>query len=92
VKRLIVLPGETWRMEEGVVYIDGQQLVEPYLEEQRRGTDTEPPRRVEPDHFIFMGDNRTHSCDSRAWGGAPRENLIGKVFAVYWPPQRITFR
>jgi signal peptidase I len=92
VKRLIALPGETWRMENGVVYIDGKRLIEPYLEQGRRGTDTQPPRRVPADHYVFMGDNRTHSCDSRQWGAVPRRNLIGKVFSVYWPPQRISIR
>ncbi|HVM18082.1 MAG TPA: signal peptidase I [Gaiellaceae bacterium] len=92
VKRLVALPGETWRIENGVVYIDGQQLVEPYIEAERRGDDTEGPHLVPEGHYVFMGDNRTHSCDSRAWGAVPQENLIGKVFAVYWPPTRITFR
>jgi signal peptidase I len=40
----------------------------------------------------MMGDNRSQSCDSRVWGAVPRGNLIGEVFAVYWPPQRIGFR
>jgi signal peptidase I len=40
----------------------------------------------------MMGDNRTQSCDSREWGTVPRKNLIGEVFSVYWPPNRIGFR
>ncbi len=38
----------------------------------------------------MLGDNRTQSCDSRTWGSVPRANLIGNVFAVYWPPNRIS--
>ena len=92
VKRLIVLPGETWRMEDGVVFIDGKRLVEPYILPQRRGHDVQQPRTVAPGNYVMLGDNREHSCDSRAWGTVPRDLVIGKVFAVYWPPGRISFR
>jgi signal peptidase I len=92
VKRLIVLPGETWRMENGTVYIDGKRLVEPYIRPERRGNDTRAARTVPKDQYLMMGDNRTQSCDSRTWGPVPRKNLIGEVFAVYWPPNRISLR
>jgi signal peptidase I len=92
VKRLIVLPGETWRMENGVVYINGRKLVEPYIAPQRRGDTTRPPAKVEEGEYIMLGDNRTLSCDSRMWGTVPRGNFIGKVFAVYWPPARMSLR
>ena len=92
VKRLIVLPGETWRMENGTVYIDGKRLVEPYIRSERRGNDTRAARTVPNDQYVMMGDNRTQSCDSRTWGPVPRKNLIGEVFAVYWPPNRISLR
>ena len=93
VKRLIVLPGETWSMRNGYVFVDGKQLDESkYIDGRRRGTDSRPPQKVPPDQYVMMGDNRTMSCDSRAWGPVPRANLIGEVFAVYWPPDRIALR
>ena len=93
VKRLIGLPGDRVSERDGYVYINGARLDEPYLKADRR--DHEAPRtwpRVAPGHYFFMGDNRRQSCDSRMWGTVPRENLIGEVFFVYWPPNRIGFR
>ena len=92
VKRIVALPGETWEMRDGIVFINGRRLQEPYVEEDRRDDDTRPPKRVADDHYFVMGDNRLQSCDSRQWGALPRENLIGKVFAVYFPPRRIGLR
>jgi len=93
VKRLVGLPGDVVSERDGFVYINGVKLDEPYINPERR--DSEPPRtwpRVPKDHYFFMGDNRRQSCDSRAWGSVPRGNLIGEVFFVYWPPNRIGFR
>jgi signal peptidase I len=92
VKRLIGLPGETVSERDGIVYINGQQLEEPYIQPARR--DHESPRewQVPKGDYFFMGDNRSQSCDSRVWGPVPRQNLIGEVFFVYWPPNRIGFR
>ena len=92
VKRVIALPGEMWKMERGFVYINGRKLIEPYIKPSRRGVDSEPLHKVPPNEYVMLGDNRIHSCDSRAWGPVPRKNLIGKVFAVYWPPNRIALK
>jgi signal peptidase I len=93
VKRLIALPGETWQEKNGFIYIDGKKLIETYVKSGRRDTGTSyPARKIPPGMYFMMGDNRTQSCDSREWGPVPRKNLIGEVFAVYWPPNRIGFR
>jgi signal peptidase I len=92
VKRLIGLPGELWEERGGYIYIPGQPLKEPYIKAARRDSRTIAPIRIAPGHYFMMGDNRVSSCDSRAWGTVPRKNLIGKVFATYWPPGRITIR
>ena len=100
VKRLIGLPGDVWEERAGFVYIDGKKLDEPYLHPDRRDDRTLtladlPPRNtykaIPKDMYLMMGDNRRSSCDSRAWGLVPRKNLIGSVFATYWPPSRISF-
>jgi signal peptidase I len=92
VKRLIGLPGETWEERAGYVYINGKRLNEPYIRASRRDTRTVAPLKIAPGHYFMMGDNRVSSCDSRSWGTVPHANLIGKVFATYWPPNRISIR
>ena len=100
VKRLIGLPGEVWEERSGFVYINGKKLNEPYVKADRRDHDSYglmdiPPRhtyiRIPKGYYLMMGDNRSSSCDSRRWGLVPRKNLIGPVFATYWPPSRISF-
>jgi signal peptidase I len=92
VKRLIGLPGDTvTERTGGFVYINGKRLDEPYLKADRRSHDsTTGTWHVPNGDYFFMGDNRGQSCDSRRWGSVPRKNLIGKVFATYWPPNRIS--
>ncbi len=96
VKRLIGLPGETIAVRDingtRTVVINGKPLDEPYLKPQHNvGTDNLlPATTIPPGRYFMMGDNRDKSCDSRAWGTVPRENLIGKVFATYWPPTRLS--
>jgi signal peptidase I len=92
VKRLIGLPGETWSERDGFVFINGKRLDEPYVRPGRRDSETHPPVKIAPGHYFMMGDNRTGSCDSRRWGTVPRDSLIGKVIATYWPPSRISIR
>jgi signal peptidase I len=95
VKRLIGLPGETveMRLRRGFAYvfINGKQLDESkYLKQDRRDTGPAKVFKVPQGQYFMMGDNREQSCDSRIWGSVPRKNIIGKVFATYWPPQRIS--
>jgi signal peptidase I len=90
VKRLIGLPGDTWSEQNGVVYINGKRLNEPYIKSDRRDSETHEQRKIGKSQYFMMGDNRQSSCDSRVWGAVPKQNLIGEVFATYWPPNRIS--
>ena len=89
VKRVIGLPGEIWQEKNGYVYINGKRLDEPYIKPERRDFQSYPARKIPANSYFMMGDNRQSSCDSRRWGTVPRGNIIGKVFAIYWPPNRI---
>ena len=92
VKRLIALPGDRWSERDGYIYLNGQKLNEPYVKADRRDTETIPAKTVPKGQYLMLGDNRASSCDSRRWGTVPRKNLIGPVFAIYWPPGRIGFK
>jgi signal peptidase I len=101
VKRVIGLPGETVREDDsGFIWIRGPdskkwvKLKEPYVSAARRLADSVhfgQSWHVPDGEYFMMGDNRAESCDSRQWGSVPRSDLIGTVFFVYWPPDRIGF-
>jgi signal peptidase I len=92
VKRIIGLPGELWEEKQGYVYINGKKLNEPYIKPDRRDFNNNHAVKIDPGNYFMMGDNRQSSCDSRVWGTVPRANIIGEVFAIYWPPNRISFK
>jgi len=82
VKRVIGLPGEQIEIKNGVVYINGSSLDEPYI----KGTTSSLSRTEVPDGYYFvMGDNRQASSESRSWGLLPEGNIIGRVWLLYWP-------
>lgn len=82
VQRAIGLPGDSWAERDGLIFIDGKKLDEPFIRPTSRDTETFRAREIAPDEFLMMGDNRAGSCDSRAFGLVPRANLIGKVVKI----------
>ena len=83
VKRVIGLPGDVVAMEDGFVRVNGQTLEEPYLT-VRDTSDLDTVELGEKEYFV-LGDNRRGSNDSRNWGPVSEENILGKVWLVYWP-------
>lgn len=83
VKRIIGLPGETIRIENGQVSIDNQPISEPYLDVITPGF---YELTIPPNSYWVMGDNRTSSSDSRSWGVLESQFIIGKAWVTYWPP------
>jgi len=92
VKRIVGLPGERVSEHGGIVYVDGKQLIETYVDPSHRDRMTRSWPRISAGHYFVMGDNRANSCDSREWGTVPRSSLIGPVVATYWPFGRFGFR
>lgn len=78
IKRVVGLPGETVAVADGVVFINGQVLEEPYLDSSTVTVPNLERQLVEGEYFV-LGDNRAVSSDSRAWGAVPKSFIIGKV-------------
>jgi signal peptidase I len=88
IKRVIGLPGESVEIRDCEVYIDGQRLIEPYLDAVEAPCTTpgqQNPFNVPEDEVFVMGDNRDNSGDSRMFGSVPYDLLIGRAFIVIWP-------
>jgi signal peptidase I len=85
IKRVIGLPGDTVEIIQGSVYLNGVKLDEPYV--KRPFTYSLDKTTVPEDSYFVLGDNRDIANDSHRWGPLPAENIIGKVFVIYWPPQ-----
>lgn len=88
IKRVIALPGEHVEIKNGKVYINGEELDEPYLQSGvvTDVDDTGFSDFVVPENTVFaMGDNRTHSTDCRVFGCIPLEKIESTVAIRIWP-------
>jgi signal peptidase I len=83
VKRVIGVPGDRVEIREGTVYVNGVALDEPYVTAED-SSDIGAITLQEKEYFV-LGDNRRGSNDSRNWGPVPEENILGKVWIIYWP-------
>jgi len=83
IKRVIGLPGDHIKIENGTVYRNGDALEEPYI----AATPAYSNEVTVPENSLFvLGDNRNNSSDSHTWGAVPLEYVVGKAFFIYWPP------
>jgi signal peptidase I len=82
IKRVIGLPGDTIKIGNGKVWINGSLINESYIAAapEYSGQWTVPAGNV-----FVLGDNRNNSADSHAWGYLPEQNILGKALVVYWP-------
>jgi signal peptidase I len=91
IKRIIALPGERLLISDGIVYINGHKLDEPYLPEawvslnNWTGPGGPDGTVVPPNDYFVMGDNRNRSQDSRTFGFISRDRIDGRAWFRIWP-------
>lgn len=92
VKRLIGLPGEKVEIKDGKVYINNNEIKEPYVSTLDGKAYFEGKTITIPeDHFLFLGDNRVESYDSRYWQEPfiSKDDIIGQARCIVFPFTRV---
>jgi len=85
IKRVIALPGDRIRIDQGRVFVNGKFLREPYVPPEYRDNRSVAELTLPPDSYYVMGDHRSISSDSRDFGLVDRSLIYGKAVFVYWP-------
>jgi len=93
IKRIIGLPGDQIEIKEGNIYVNKEKLIEPYLNSidkklvsQKEGYTTV----LKDNEYFVMGDNRSHSRDSREIGSIPKQNVVSKVWFRLLPLDQVS--
>ncbi len=87
IKRVAALPGERIEVRAGIVFVDGRELTEPYV--QFRDQRSAPALTVPAHAYYVLGDNRAESDDSRNWGVLHDTDVVGRAVVGIWPPRRL---
>ena len=90
VKRVVGMPGDRIAVRDGHVIRNGRRAREPFAIACGGGPECDLAAiEIPTGHYFLMGDNRGNSADSRYWGPVPRDQIIGRAVATYWPLGRI---
>lgn len=94
IKRILALPGETVKVADNGIYVNGTKIDEamylPADYETEAGAFTQNRDiQLGSDEYFAVGDNRPYSSDSRAWGPIHKDDIIGRAFFKYWPADSV---
>jgi len=82
---VIGVPGDRVEVVRGTVVVNGHALEEDYVPSEFRDDNSMAAKTVAEDQYFVLGDHRSSSNDSRAWGMVPRRYIYGKAVFIYWP-------
>jgi signal peptidase I len=85
IKRVVGLPGEKIEIRQGIVYVNGHAIPEPYVPPQYEDLSDFGPIRVPKNSYFVMGDHRISSNDSRMFGPVANKYIYGRAVFAYWP-------
>jgi signal peptidase I len=88
IKRVVGLPGDTLVIKDGVLYVDGKAVKEPYVDHELIDGYYSRTFSVPEGRVFLLGDNRGNSLDSRDYGPVPADDLLGTVLFRVWPIRR----
>jgi signal peptidase I len=90
IKRVIGVPGDTIEIHDDRVWVNNQELDEPYVNGQATACNSAcSPLKLDVHSYFLMGDNRPNSLDSRSFGPVQEDRIIGRVVLRYWPIDQI---
>lgn len=85
IKRVIAVPGDQIRIDEGILYVNDRQVAEEYVPQMYEDVRSYPPTVVPPHAYFVLGDHRNLSNDSRDFGSVDESYIYGKAVFGYWP-------
>jgi signal peptidase I len=91
IKRVIGLPGDRIRIDFGRVFVNGKQLLEPYVPPDYQDAQSYPDTIIPENAYFVLGDHRSMSNDSRKIGPVMRSFIYGKAVFGYWPMDKMGF-
>ncbi|HTY60951.1 MAG TPA: signal peptidase I [Acidobacteriota bacterium] len=88
IKRVLGVPGDEVEIRNGVVYVNGARVAEPYLKPEFQDYKSFRKTVVPAGQYFVLGDHRNSSNDSRSWGFVDQSLIYGKAIFSYWPFSR----
>jgi signal peptidase I len=89
VKRVIGIPGDEIDIHDGKVFLNGEELDEPYVKGETFKREQPFPIKLKEGEYLVLGDNREVSKDSRTFGTIDRSQIEGRAVFRFWPLNKL---